>query len=157
MDLLIPNSARQLLGIKKWSKCSPSLSQHCFSLLTDCSTADRGKFCGANETTAHRLRGAGRKNCRLTTFHEPCVPVCYPTLDCSSISISTNPIHPLCLRRQVDDGPLILDIGRRKQTSRSFQRTKVNLHANLGEKRRVLVVEELRQRQNYTHYQGREC
>ena len=157
MDLHIPNSARQLLAIEKWSKCSPSLWQQSFSLLTDCSTADRGKFCGANETTAHRLRGAGRKNCRLTTFHAPCVPVCYPTLDCSSISISTNPTHPLCLRRQVDDGPLVLDIGRRKQSSRRFHRTKVNLHTNLREKRRVLVVEELRERQQYAHDQGREC
>lgn len=52
-------------------RCSPSLSQHCFSLFTECSTSDRDKFCGANETTVHRLRGAGRKNCRLTTFHVP--------------------------------------------------------------------------------------
>ena len=152
MDLHIPSSARQFLAIKKWFKCSPSLWQQSFSLLTDCSTADRGKFCGANETTAHRLRGAGRKNCRLTTFHAPCVPVCYLTLDCSSTSISTNSIHPLCLRRQVDDGPLVLNIGRWKQPSRSFHRTKVNLHTNLGEKRRVLVVEELRQSQRYAHY-----
>ena len=65
-------------------RCSPSLSQACFSLPTDCSTSERGKFCGANETTVQRLRGAGRKNCRLTTFHVPCVPVCYSMLDSAS-------------------------------------------------------------------------
>jgi len=53
------------------------------------------------------------------------------------------------LDREVDDGSLVLDIGWLKQASGSFHRTKLNLHTDLGEKRRVLVVEELCQRQNY--------
>jgi len=36
-----------------------------------------------------------------------------------------------------------------KQASGSFHGTQINLHADLGEKRRVLVVEELHRRQNY--------
>jgi hypothetical protein len=50
------------------------------------------------------------------------------------------------LDREVDDGSLVLDIGWLKQASGSFHRTKLDLHTDLGEKWRVLVVEELRQR-----------
>lgn len=75
---------------------SPNLSQESFSLLTDCSTSERGKFCGANETTVQRLRGAGRKNCRLTTFHVPCVPVCY-SMSVSAMSVRARSIHPVRL------------------------------------------------------------
>ena len=69
----------------------------------------------------------------------------------SEVNIETNLIHPLCLDGKVNDRPLVLDVGRLKETSLSFHGLKVHLHTNLGEKRRVLVVEELHRRQNHTH------
>lgn len=113
--------------------CSPNLSQACFSLLTDCSTSESGKFCGANETTVQILRGAGLKNCRLMTFHVPCVPVCWSTLG-SVTSVRTNLTHFLRLDRKVNDGPPVLDVGRLEQAGVNFHRTKRNFHADLREK-----------------------
>src|SRR6266849_3394555 len=73
--LPIPSNNVRLRDRNRYG-CSPNDWQDCLSLLTDCSTSESGKFCGANETTVQILRGAGRKNCRLMTFHAPCVPVC---------------------------------------------------------------------------------
>ena len=63
---------------------------------------------------------------------------------CSPASVGTNPTHFLCLVREVYDGLLVLDVGGRKQASGGLHRTKINLHTDLGEERRVLVIEELR-------------
>lgn len=52
--------------------------------------------------------------------------------------------HFLRLYREVCYGTLVLYVGGLKQASGGFHRTDVNLHANLGEKGRVFVVEELR-------------
>lgn len=64
--------------------------------------------------------------------------------DCSTGSVGTNPTHFLCLVREVYYGLLVLNVGRREQPSGGLHRTKINLHTDLGEKRRVLVIEELR-------------
>ena len=53
--------------------------------------------------------------------------------------------HFLGLYREVRYGIMVLYIGGLKQASGGFHRTDVNLHADLGEKRRVFVVEELRE------------
>lgn len=71
----------------------------------------------------------------------------------SAVIIETNLIHPLCLDGKVNNRSLVLDVRRLKQASLSFHGLKVNLHTNLGEKWRVLVVEELNRRQNYAHHQ----
>ena len=60
----------------------------------------------------------------------------------STVSTET---HFLRLYREVCYGIMVLYIGGLKQASGGFHRTDVNLHADLGEKRRVLVVEELRE------------